>query len=518
MTSGAPLLRVDLLPGERWWGGAVADGKSMPFGDQSHRRDLRVNVGFPDDPTDGANQAAPLLISNRGRWVWSDGPFAFAVTASELVVTGGTPTLATAGGTLAEAFRAASAAHFPPTGRAPAEGMFAGPQYNTWMELPYTPTQQGVLDYVRGLLDAGFPPGAVMIDDRWSIAYGDWRFDPLAFPDPAAMVAQLHAWGCPVMLWLVPYISPDGPNFRRLEADGLLLRDPDGATAIRRWWNGFSAILDSSNPDARRWLRGGLDTLVEQYGVDGFKLDGGDFRDYLPGDIGHGTTEIAGHCRAWGEIGLSYPFNEYRSGWQRGGQPLAQRLHDKPGRWDEAGLLSLIPEGIAQGLLGYPFNCADMVGGGALGLTERSDLDQELFVRYAQVAALFPMLQFSLAPYRVLDPEPLAAVLDVVRLRQRLLPELLSWVDDAARTGEPILRPLAYDFPGDTIAEQIVDQFTLAGAVLVAPVLQKGATSRRIWFPAGRWQAADGAMHEGPAWAEIPVSLADLPWFRRVHG
>lgn len=511
-------LRVELLPGERWWGGAVADGKTMPFGERPHARDLRVNVGFPDDPTDGSNQAAPLLVSNRGRYVWSDEPFAFTVDASQIVVTGGSPSLAEAGSTLAQAFRAASAAHFPPSGGTPAAEMFTGPQYNTWMELPYTPTQQGVLDYVRGLLDDGFPPGVVMIDDRWSVDYGDWRFEPVAFPDPGAMVRQLHEWGCQVVLWLVPYISPDSPNFRRLEAEGLLLRGADGETAIRRWWNGFSAILDSSNPAALGWLRSELDALVEGFGVDGFKFDGGDSRDYLPGDIGHEATDIAGHSRAWGEIGLSYPFNEYRSGWNRGGQPLAQRLHDKPGAWDDSGLLSLIPEGIAQGLLGYPFNCADMVGGGALGLTERSDLDQELFVRYAQVAALFPMVQFSLAPGRVLDPEPLAAVLDVVRLRQELLPELMGWVQDAAHTGEPVLRSLAYNFPGDSVAESVTDEFTLGGRILVAPVLEKGTTSRRVWFPAGQWQAADGTTYDGAAWREIPVTLADLPRFRRVEG
>lgn len=511
------VLRVELLPGERWWGGAVADGKAMPFGDRPHERDLRVNVGFPDDPTDGSNQAAPLLVSSRGRYLWSDEPFAFTVDESEIVVSDGKPSLVDAGSTLAEAFRAASAAHFPAAGGRPATEMFTGPQYNTWMELPYTPTQQGVLDYVRGLLDAGFPPGVVMIDDRWSVDYGDWRFEPTAFPDPGAMVAQLHEWGCQVVLWLVPYISPDSPNFRRLEADGLLLR-ADGDTAIRRWWNGFSAILDSTNPAALQWLRDELDALVDGFGVDGFKFDGGDFRDFRVGDTGLRTTDIAGNCHAWGEIGLSYPFNEFRSGWNRGGQPLAQRLHDKPGTWDEAGLLSLIPEGIAQGLLGYSFNCADMVGGGALGLTERSDLDQELFVRYAQVAALFPMMQFSLSPDRVLDTEALAAVLDVVRLRQELLPELMSVVDDAARTGEPVLRALAYDFPGDVVAEAVTDQFTLGGRLLVAPVLEKGATSRRVWLPAGRWAAADGTVHDGADWVEVPVTLATLPWFRRADG
>jgi alpha-glucosidase (family GH31 glycosyl hydrolase) len=513
MTVPTETRRIPLPPDEQWWGGAVADGRAMPFGSSVHRRDLRVNAGYPDDPNGGANQAAPLLVSSQGRYVWSDEPFEFAFTPGELVVDGvGVQLGQGERPTLAGAFRAASAAHFPPSGRAPAAGMFTGPQYNTWMELPYAPTQQGVLDYVRGMLDAGFPPGLVMIDDRWSRDYGVWRFDRTAFPDPAAMVDRLHEWGCSVMLWLVPFVSPDSAVFRRLEADGLLLRDADGEVAIRRWWNGFSAVLDVTNPAAVDFLCGELAALVDEFGIDGFKFDAGDLRDYRPGDISYHLTDPAGHCQAWAQVGRRYEFNEFRACWKMGGQPLAERLHDKPGRWDGEGLESLIPESIAQGLIGHPFICPDMIGGGALGDAAREDLDQELFVRYAQLSALFPMMQFSLAPHRVLDAEHLAAVLDAVRLRQQLMPELLEMVEQAARTGEPIIRALAYDDPQDTGA---ADQFTLAGRILVAPVLTPGATRRTVRLPAGTWTAADGTTHTGPTTLDVPVNLHTLPWFRR---
>eukprot|EP00951_Prasinocladus_malaysianus_P025381 scaffold222419_cov31-Prasinocladus_malaysianus.AAC.2 len=76
------------------------------------------------------------------------------------------------------------------------------------------------------------------------------------------------------------------------------------------------------------------------------------------------------------------------------GTHLAQRLCDKNHAWDESGLASLIPNGLAQGLAGYAFGCPDMIGGGQysdfyeLGtLRPRLDIDQELFVRYAQAAA-----------------------------------------------------------------------------------------------------------------------------------
>lgn len=507
-------LILPLHPGERWWGGAVADGTAMPFGARDHHRDLGLNAGYLDDPTAGANQSAPLLVSDRGRYVWSANPFAFTFASGRLTLRGrGIEVGAGETAALAGAFRAAADRHFPPSGRSPDPAMFAGPQYNTWMELPYTPTQQGVLGYVRGLLDAGFPPGVVMIDDRWSKDYGVWQFDPGAFPDPAGMISTLHDWGCRVMLWLVPFISPDSATRRDLQARGLLVRRPDGRVAIRTWWNGDSAILDVTNPDAVAWLTGELDAL-QQFGVDGFKFDGGDLRDYRADDVSFTMADPAGQCEAWAQLGLGYPLNEYRACWKMGGAPLAQRLHDKPATWGGHGLASLIPESIAQGLIGHPFGCPDMIGGGDLAQAS-AGVDQELFVRYAQLAALHPMMQFSLAPHRVLDRDHLAAVRAAVDLRQSLLPDLLDMVDNAARTGEPILRSPAYADPADP---GMADQFTLGGRILVAPVLEPGVSTRRVRFPAGTWVDGDGSRYVGPDRRDIPVDLSTIPWFRREEG
>jgi alpha-glucosidase (family GH31 glycosyl hydrolase) len=48
-----------------------------------------------------------------------------------------------------------------------------------------------------------------MIDDRWSVDYGNWTFDRTRFPSPAEMTEQLNELGFSVMVWLVPFISPD---------------------------------------------------------------------------------------------------------------------------------------------------------------------------------------------------------------------------------------------------------------------------------------------------------------------
>ena len=122
------------------------------------------------------------------------------------------------------------------------------------------------------------------------------------------------------------------------------------------------------------------------------------------------------------------------------------------------------------------------------------------------------MMQFSLAPHRVLDADHLTAVRQAVDLRQSLRPDLDSMIRDAARTGEPILRSLTYDDPTDPGTG---DQFTLGGRILVAPVLHPGATTRRVRLPPGSWTAPDGTRYDGPAELTVPVTLTTIPWYRR---
>lgn len=512
LRAGEDELDVPFEPGERWWGGAVADGRRMPFDGTPHARDLGAAAGTGTEGRDGSNQSAPLLLSSTGRVVWSERPFALAVQDGRLVLRGTGLLLGRGGRTLREAHLAASARFFPPSGRAPARELFTGPQYNSWIQMPWAPTQEGVLAYVRELLDDGMPPGVVMVDDCWSPDYGTWVFDRARFPDPAAMVDQLHAWGCSLMLWLVPFVSPDSAVFRDLEARGLLLRDRDGRTALRPWWNGWSAALDVSSPEAVGWLCAQLDALVAETGVDGFKLDAGDLVDYRADDLSAGGGEPVDMCEAWARIGLRYPFNELRACWRMGGQPLAQRLHDKPPSWGEDGLGSLVPELVAQGLIGHAFTCPDMVGGGEVGAMGGS-VDQEFFVRSAQVAALAPMMQFSLSPSRVLDETHRAAVAGAVRVRQEHVPLIEELVARAARTGEPVLRAMAYHHPG---LEDVVDQFLLGPDLLVAPVLERGSRERRVQLPPGRWLADDGEVTTGPGVVTVPAPLDRLPRFRRL--
>ena len=125
-----------------------------------------------------------------------------------------------------------------------------------------------------------------------------------------------------------------------------------------------------------------------------------------------------------------------------------------------------------------------------------------------------PQMQFSASPWRVLDAEKQKIVRDVVALRQKFAGKIVSLAKESGRTGEPMLRNLEYNFPNMGYAG-VSDQFMMGDDLLVAPVVEKGATSRKVVLPPGKWKADDGEVYAGPATIEISAPLSRLPHFLR---
>ena len=209
---------IDLLPDEYWWGGFTGLGYQMPYKAETPKYDLRKE--------DFNNQSVPLLVSNKGRYLWSEAPFAYQFKGGKLLIepTRSEVTITKAGNTLREAYIAAAQKHFPPSGTIPPELFFTKPQYNTWIELIYNQNQKDVLAYAKAILNNGMPAGVIMIDDNWQKDYGNFEFRPDKFPDPKAMVEQLHRMGFKVMLWVCPFVSPDSQEYRALRDKGYLVK------------------------------------------------------------------------------------------------------------------------------------------------------------------------------------------------------------------------------------------------------------------------------------------------------
>ncbi len=489
-----------------WWIGVINRGYLMPY---TGADDLEMNLfSHPD-----GNQVQPLLLSNQGDVIWCDYPPEITFKKGEIIIDAkGKAKYTKAGNTLKEAYEFASKNYFPPSGKTPDMKLISAPQYNTWIELVYDQNQEDILRYANAIIDNDYPPGVLMIDDNWQEDYGKWNFHPGRFSDPRMMMDSLHNMGFKVMLWVCPFVSPDCDVYRKLDAEGAFMRNENSQSAMVKWWNGVSAVLDLTNPVDVKWLNNQLDKLVEEYHVDGFKLDAGDAKfykglkaskDILPDD----------HTMLWGEIGLRYPLNEYRAMYKMGGQPLVERLRDKSHKWND--VKTLIPNMLLQGINGYVFGCPDMIGGGEFTSflnVSASSLDQELIVRSAQIHALMPMMQFSVAPWRILDEKHHSAVKKAVATRMKFTNYIVRLTKEAAKTNQPVVRYLEYSFPHKGYAK-IKDEFMLGDSVLVAPVVEKKMYKRRVTLPDGKWKYIDGKKYNGPAIIEVDAPLDVLPYF-----
>ncbi len=499
-------MKTKIKENEFWWGGVIHEGRLMPFGNHT---EYRVNLAEKS----AGNQSAPFFLSTAGRYLYSEKPFEISFENGN-IVTEDAVVIQSVGHTLRDAYTEAMQKFFPFSEKTPDAAFFRAPQYNTWAELTYGQNQESVLEYAAAVLQNGYKPGVMMIDDTWQLDYGMWQFDCSRFPNPKAMVEQLHDMGFRVMLWVAPYLSPDSPSFRAAEQDsGRLLRDEAGNPVIAKWWNGYSAVLDMAKPADVEWIYGVLEALRRDYGIDGFKFDGGNLEDFLflPVEqrISVGRTW---HCFG----GDHYPFHEVKDTWNCGGKPYIQRLRDKYHCWGAEGLADLIPDALALSLTGHPFICPDMVGGGEWTcFTDGAKFDEELFVRFAQCSALFPMMQFSAAPWRILNEENREIVYRAQKLHSDMGEEIAAIAAESARTGEPMMRPLDYSYPNCGYA-CITDEFLLGDAILSAPVLQKGAVTRNVIFPPGVWQDANGNTFHGPSEAVVKADIACLPWYRKI--
>lgn len=100
-------------------------------------------------------QATPTLISSHGRYIRSSRPFRFEFDGKgKLTLEGGDFSFGKAD-SLRAAYREVRARFWHPAGHAPPRAMFENPQFNTWIDMGWQPTQEKVIAYARDIVAAG---------------------------------------------------------------------------------------------------------------------------------------------------------------------------------------------------------------------------------------------------------------------------------------------------------------------------------------------------------------------------
>jgi alpha-glucosidase (family GH31 glycosyl hydrolase) len=390
--------------------------------------------------------------------------------------------------------------------------------------------REQVIAEMQRLRDLKVPISAVFaydaMDNEANLGWPSVTFagrQPGAYPDLKTYTQTLHGLGLKVLNYFTADFHLERPNYQEPAMHGFLVRRPDGRVYVHP---GFQvAWIDYSDPDAVLWWGASWKRALSDLGFDGGMLDLGEL---IPADasLSDGSTGLESHNR--------YPLLYAQSAWQaasavrpdgdfalvlRSGAIGAQRYQnsqwngDAVMRWQGPdGLKSMVPAALSFGLSGFPYWHAEVAGYVQADLSH--DQERELWLRWLQLATWTSLLRDHLgdhahAPIDVwMDDGTLSAFRIAARVHASLLPYLYSLAAEASQTGLPIMRYMAMEVPNDPRAWQEEQTYFLGPNFLVAPVVEPGATTRRVYLPPGEWiDYWRGTIYPGGQDVTVPAPL-----------
>lgn len=409
--------------------------------------------------------------------------------------------------------------------------------------------QEQVLRIAREYKERGITPDVLIIDYYHWPRCGDWRFDPEYFPDPEAMVKELHEMGIETMVSVWPQVDVRSENFEEMKQKGLLLKSNMGVD-VQMIFHGNNLFLDATNPRTRKYVWEKLKKNYADMGIRTFWLDEAEpeFGTY-DFDL---YTSSAGPMARTGNI---YP-REYARLVYEGQQEMGQRDVVNLIRCAWAGsqrygalvwsgdIMSTYEDfrrqicaGLHMGICGIPWWTTD-IGGFHGGNIEDSGF-RELLVRWFQFGTFCPVMRLhgSRQPHQPIvnrageerectgadneiwsfGEEAYPILVKFIGIRERMRDYTREVMRQAHEKGSPVMRTLFYEFPEDKECWDITDAYLYGPDILVAPVCHEGAEGRRVYLPQGAsWtHAGTGEVYEGGVWLDVEAPLETVPLFLR---
>jgi alpha-D-xyloside xylohydrolase len=410
-------------------------------------------------------------------------------------------------------------------------------------------TQEELLEVAREYKRRVIPLDVIVIDFFHWPKQGEWKFDPVYWPDPKAMVEELKALGIELMVSIWPTVDKTCENYEEMLEKGFLIRTERGFR-VGLDFQGATIHFDTTNPKAREYVWEKVKKNYYDLGIKIFWLDEAE-PEFTVYDFDNYRYFAGSNLR----IGNLYPkmyAQTFYEGMQREGQENivnllrcawagSQRYGALVWSGDIASsfesLRNQLAAGLNMGIAGIPWWTTDI--GGFHGGDPGDEAFRELFVRWFQWAAFCPVMRLHG------DREPRQPqfggsggatccsgaaneiwsygekVYDIcvkyIDIREKLRDYTRGLMIEAHEKGTPVMRPLFYEFSGDEKCWGIADEYMYGNRYLVAPILYAGMKERSVYLPSGcNWKEIESeAMFSGGETIKIKLSLESMPVFEK---
>ncbi|MBO5903526.1 MAG: hypothetical protein J6Q40_06000 [Tidjanibacter sp.] len=466
---------ITVQDGERWWGLSADQTFTEPFEwstDSSKPYEFRMAA----------------LISSAGRYVWSKSPMQISFDGTSFAINSADEKVDVrkGGRSLREAYLVYRHTHAAPSGGKPDEMLYTNIIYDAAGEVGALHTSESVVAYAERLIAEELPAGIMMIPDGWQSHSSELVFDAESYPSPADMVTKLHQLGFKVMLSVSPYIPAVGREFVRNREAGTLLCDEQGNIVLFDTEVGFMACRVPDMATAERFS-GELRSLMNSYGVDGFRIDATLLESRLSGEA------LDNFYSAWAAVGADIPMMIYAPASALVGEKVAVVAGDGT-------IEGALRQTLRIGLTGYPFVSPTFYKAHAEG--------ENLWRRAISSVAL-PIATVIAPPWKFgTRGEELAKVIRWRAEQSEFMGDLLN---ESSNTAEAMMRTMDYMFPKDGFSN-CYDHYMLGDKWLIAPPVNDEKV-RAVRLPRGVWEDMRGRRYRGPRVVNVDVSRGQLPIF-----
>ena len=540
-----PVLQFELDDDEKIFGGGE---RALPLNRRGYKFNLYNNPWYGyGEGADNLNYSVPFFTSSKGYGLFFDngskGYADIGKTNNNIFEVGFVSGEINVFIILGNSYKQILTSYQKLTGTQPLPPKWA--LGNLMSRFGYTSEKQ-VDSIAQQMKENDIPFNAIIFDLFWfgdSIKYGlgnlNW-LNKTKWSNPVKMISGFKKQNINTILITEPFIVQHTKYFK--ESLPYFAKDSAGKPfMIPEFYFGVGGLLDIFRKDVGNWIWNIHYKKQIENGVEGWWTDLGEPETH-PSTLLHNANDL-GVKRMLGadEVHNIYGhywnknlFEKYAKNYpdkrlfhlNRSGFAGSQRYSIFPWTGDVSrswsGFRAQLPVLLGMSMSGVPYTHSD-AGGFAGG-----DGDNELYVRWLQFAAFTPIFRpHGTAVYDVDEtafsfPSE-AALIDTpyreyaklaISLRYAMMPYNYTLAYRQAKFGEPLMRPLYYEFPNDTIAANIEDEFMWGDEMLVAPVLQKNATERKVYLPEGKWyRVIYDTLYNGNTWINLPVKITSIPFF-----